>query len=83
LARAHQASVFQNQRVDDLPAEDAFPSPKPFSRTAKLVGKHGATATMTFHYERFSHHISSSTGIVEKKRGTVSLEALEKDSSPL
>ena len=42
-------TVFQNHRIDDLPAKDASPAPKMFVRTVEFFVNHMVSTAMTLH----------------------------------
>jgi hypothetical protein len=55
LARSHQLPVLQNHRVNDLPADQTFPSPKLLMGTVKFVIDHRTPAAKTFRKKQFIH----------------------------
>jgi hypothetical protein len=48
LTRSHQLPILQNHRVNNLPADQTFPSHKLFFETVKFVIDHGTPAAKTF-----------------------------------
>jgi hypothetical protein len=50
--------VRQNYRVNNFPADQAFPSPKLFMGTVKFVIGYGTPASRTFGQKQFIHDIS-------------------------
>jgi hypothetical protein len=59
LTRSHHLPICQNHRVDDLPADQTFPSPVLLMGSVKFVIDHGAPAAKTFRKKHFFHWISS------------------------
>src|SRR4030043_138555 len=55
LTRSHQLPILQNDRVNNLPTDQTFPSPKLFLETVKFVIDHGTPAAKTFHKKQFIH----------------------------
>jgi len=49
LAHNHQFPVLQNHLVNNLPADNTFPSPKVFKRPVKFIKNHDTTAPKTLH----------------------------------
>src|SRR4030042_2197114 len=55
LTRLHQLPILQNDRVNNLPTDQTFPSPKLFIGTAKFVIDHGTPAAKTFPKKQSIH----------------------------
>jgi hypothetical protein len=55
LTRSHQLLILQNHRVNNLPADQTFPSPKLLMGTVKFVMGHGIPAGKTFRKKQFIH----------------------------
>jgi len=55
LTRSHQLPILQNDRVNNLPADQTFPSPELFLEAVKLVIDHGARAAKTFRKKQSIH----------------------------
>src|SRR4030042_4704985 len=48
LTRSHQLPILQDHRVNNLPTDQTFPSPKLFLETVKFVIDHDTPAAKTF-----------------------------------
>ena len=55
LTRSHQLPILQNDRVNNLPTDQTFPSPELFLETVKFVINHGTPAAKTTHKKHFLH----------------------------
>ena len=55
LTRSHQLPILQNDRVNNLPTDQTFPSPELILGTVKFVIDHGTPAAMTLHKKHFLH----------------------------
>src|SRR4030043_1274653 len=49
LTRSHQLPILKDHRVNNLPADQTFPSPKLFLETVKFVIDHDTPAEQPFH----------------------------------
>jgi hypothetical protein len=55
LTRSHQLPILQNDRVNNLPTDQTFPSPKLLMGTVKFVIDHRTPAAKTFRKKQFIH----------------------------
>ena len=55
LTRSHQLAILYNDRVNNLPTDQTFPSPELFLGTVKFVIDHGTPAAKTSLKRQFTH----------------------------